>query len=152
MASEEETALAAAAIPTPADSPTIVVLFLVCFPKFDLSIAIVYAVSYRFDKIINKDIPADVVYEDNKVLAFRDINPQAPTHIIIIPKVKDSLTGLSKVSRPFQLLHSPPLSKCKSPAREEKEVRDPLRPIFLTYLIKEFQPRFVCHLGWPFDN
>ncbi|CAD6336756.1 unnamed protein product [Miscanthus lutarioriparius] len=33
----------------------------------------------------------------NKVLAFRDINPQAPTHILIIPKVKDGLTGLSKV-------------------------------------------------------
>ena len=32
-----------------------------------------------------------------QVLAFRDINPQAPTHILIIPKVKDGLTGLSKV-------------------------------------------------------
>ena len=32
-----------------------------------------------------------------QVLAFRDINPQAPTHIVIIPKVKDGLTGLSKV-------------------------------------------------------
>ncbi|XAR48350.1 hypothetical protein NMG60_11031153 [Bertholletia excelsa] len=42
------------------------------------------------------EIPAKVVYEDEKVLAFRDISPQAPTHILIIPKVKDGLTGLSK--------------------------------------------------------
>jgi len=39
-----------------------------------------------FTKIINKEIPADVVYEDELCLAFRDINPQAPVHILIIPK------------------------------------------------------------------
>lgn len=38
-----------------------------------------------FCKIISKEIPADIVYEDDKVLAFRDINPQAPIHILIIP-------------------------------------------------------------------
>ena len=38
-----------------------------------------------FCKIISKDIPADIVYKDDKVLAFRDINPQAPIHILIIP-------------------------------------------------------------------
>jgi len=39
-----------------------------------------------FSKIIRRDIPADIVYEDNEVLAFKDINPQAPVHILIIPK------------------------------------------------------------------
>ena len=39
-----------------------------------------------FTKIINKEIPADIVYEDDLCLAFRDINPRAPTHILIIPK------------------------------------------------------------------
>lgn len=39
-----------------------------------------------FSKIINKEIPADIVYEDDLSLAFRDINPQAPVHILIIPK------------------------------------------------------------------
>ena len=39
-----------------------------------------------FKKIIDKEIPADIVYEDDDVLAFRDINPQAPTHVLIIPK------------------------------------------------------------------
>jgi histidine triad (HIT) family protein len=39
-----------------------------------------------FTRIINKEIPADIVHEDNICLAFRDINPQAPVHILIIPK------------------------------------------------------------------
>jgi histidine triad (HIT) family protein len=39
-----------------------------------------------FTKIINKEIPADIVYEDDSSLAFRDVNPQAPVHILIIPK------------------------------------------------------------------
>ncbi len=39
-----------------------------------------------FDKIIRKEIPADIVYEDDEILAFKDINPQAPIHILIIPK------------------------------------------------------------------
>ncbi|KAJ7524780.1 hypothetical protein O6H91_17G021300 [Diphasiastrum complanatum] len=49
-----------------------------------------------FDKILSKQIPSTVVYEDEKVLAFRDISPQAPTHIILIPKERDGLTQLSK--------------------------------------------------------
>ena len=40
-----------------------------------------------FCKIIAGDIPSTKVYEDEKVYAFRDINPQAPTHILVIPKV-----------------------------------------------------------------
>ena len=39
-----------------------------------------------FLKIIDREIPADIVYEDDQVLAFKDIQPQAPTHILIIPK------------------------------------------------------------------
>jgi len=39
-----------------------------------------------FEKIIKREIPADIVYETDTVLAFRDIDPQAPTHILIIPK------------------------------------------------------------------
>lgn len=39
-----------------------------------------------FCKIINGEIPSDKVYEDDTVFAFRDITPQAPTHILIIPK------------------------------------------------------------------
>lgn len=39
-----------------------------------------------FQKIIDREIPAEVVYEDDRALAFRDIHPAAPTHILIIPK------------------------------------------------------------------
>ena len=39
-----------------------------------------------FKKIIDREIPAKIVYEDDRCLAFEDINPQAPTHVIVIPK------------------------------------------------------------------
>lgn len=39
-----------------------------------------------FKRIIDKEIPADIVYEDDRCLAFRDINPQAPTHVLVIPR------------------------------------------------------------------
>jgi histidine triad (HIT) family protein len=39
-----------------------------------------------FGKIIRREIPADIVYEDDLALAFKDINAQAPTHILVIPK------------------------------------------------------------------
>lgn len=41
-----------------------------------------------FSKIIRREIPADIVYEDEHCLAFRDIHPQAPTHILLIPKTE----------------------------------------------------------------
>ncbi len=39
-----------------------------------------------FKRIIDREIPADIVYEDDQCLAFRDVAPQAPTHILVIPK------------------------------------------------------------------
>ena len=39
-----------------------------------------------FDKIISREIPADIVYEDDQLLAFKDIAPKAPVHYLIIPK------------------------------------------------------------------
>ena len=38
-----------------------------------------------FSKIIRREIPADIVYQDDQVTAFRDINPKAPTHILLVP-------------------------------------------------------------------
>ena len=40
-----------------------------------------------FCRIINREIPASIVYEDERVLAFNDIDPQAPTHVLVVPKV-----------------------------------------------------------------
>lgn len=39
-----------------------------------------------FSKIIDREIPADIVYEDEHCLAFRDVNPQAPVHVLVIPR------------------------------------------------------------------
>ena len=39
-----------------------------------------------FQKIIDREIPADIIYEDDLCLCFRDINPQAPIHLLIVPK------------------------------------------------------------------
>ncbi len=44
------------------------------------------AVSTIFQRIIDREVPADVVYEDDQALAFRDIAPQAPVHVLVIPK------------------------------------------------------------------
>lgn len=50
-----------------------------------------------FTKIATRQIPAEIVYEDNLCLAFRDIGPQAPTHLLVVPKEPvpslDALTG-----------------------------------------------------------
>ncbi|KAJ4894913.1 HISTIDINE TRIAD NUCLEOTIDE-BINDING 2 [Raphanus sativus] len=64
-----------------------------------------------FDKIIAKEIPSDIVYEDESVLAFKDINPQAPVHVLVIPKLRDGLTTLGKAEPRHvevlgQLLHA----------------------------------------------
>jgi histidine triad (HIT) family protein len=39
-----------------------------------------------FKRIIDREIPADIVYEDERCLAFRDVSPEAPTHVLVIPK------------------------------------------------------------------
>ncbi|KAG7350436.1 protein kinase C inhibitor [Nitzschia inconspicua] len=51
-----------------------------------------------FDKIVAGEIPATVVKEDDKILAFKDINPVAPAHVLVIPKLRRGLTRLSEAS------------------------------------------------------
>jgi diadenosine tetraphosphate (Ap4A) HIT family hydrolase len=51
-----------------------------------------------FDKIISGEIPAAIVKQDDKVLAFKDINPAAPAHILVIPKDRAGLTNIRKAS------------------------------------------------------
>jgi len=57
-----------------------------------------------FSKIINKEIPADIVFESESVIAFRDINPKAPTHILIIPKMEIAKVTDIKASEHAELL------------------------------------------------
>ena len=55
-----------------------------------------------FKRIIDREIPADIVYEDSLCLAFADANPQAPTHLLIIPKKE--IKSLDDISAEDELL------------------------------------------------
>lgn len=55
-----------------------------------------------FEKIISRQIPADIVYEDKDCMAFHDINPQAPVHILLIPK--KAIAMISKADQEDELL------------------------------------------------
>ncbi len=48
-----------------------------------------------FTRIINREIPADIVYEDEHVVGFRDVNPQAPVHILLVPRTE--IEGVASV-------------------------------------------------------
>ena len=65
-----------------------------------------------FGKIIAREIPADIVYEDDQCIAIRDINPQAPVHVLVIPKKE--ITRLSDAAPEDQaLLGHLMLAACK---------------------------------------
>jgi histidine triad (HIT) family protein len=51
-----------------------------------------------FDKIVSKEIPATIVKEDDVILAFKDINPVAPAHVLVIPKCRSGLTRLTRAT------------------------------------------------------
>lgn len=51
-----------------------------------------------FDKLLSGEWPTDIVYQDDRAFAFRDVNPQAPVHILVIPKHRNGLVALSKAT------------------------------------------------------
>jgi histidine triad (HIT) family protein len=69
-----------------------------------------------FEKIIAREIPAAIVYEDAEVLAFRDIHPQAPTHVLIVPK--KSVPRIAEAGAGDQALLGNLLLKAAAVARE----------------------------------
>ncbi|MDR0392392.1 MAG: histidine triad nucleotide-binding protein [Planctomycetaceae bacterium] len=71
-----------------------------------------------FKKIIDRELPADIVFEDEICMAFRDVNPQAPVHILIIPKKEISSTN--------QLTN------------EDTELLGHVYTVVLPYLVREF--------------
>ena len=71
-----------------------------------------------FSKIIRREVPADIVYEDDHCLAFRDINPQAPSHILIIPK--DTLQSIQEAKEEHTLLLGHLVMVAKKVAEKEK--------------------------------
>ncbi len=70
-----------------------------------------------FRKIIDREIPADIVYEDEQCLAFRDINPQAPVHILVIPK--KTITMLSTATAEDEALIGHLLTTASKIAEQE---------------------------------
>jgi len=73
-----------------------------------------------FDKIISKEIPATIIYEDNLALAFRDINPQAKTHFLVIPKIRAGLTRLSKATEEHKAILGHLMYTAQLVAKQEK--------------------------------
>lgn len=69
-----------------------------------------------FKQIIDKEIPAKIVFEDDQCLAFEDISPQAPVHILVIPKKE--ITSLDKLEPEDQELMGHLLLCCQKIARE----------------------------------
>lgn len=70
-----------------------------------------------FQKIIDREIPADIVFENDSVCAFRDVNPQAPTHILVIPK--KPLASLSAMADGDKLLIGELMFQAKEVAAKE---------------------------------
>ncbi len=70
-----------------------------------------------FNKIINREIPADIVFEDDLAMAFRDLNPQAPVHILVIPK--QAIPKISDAAPQDQALLGHLLLVCAKVAKEQ---------------------------------
>ena len=70
-----------------------------------------------FCKIINREIPAKIVYEDERCLGFNDINPQAPVHILVIPK--EHFASLAEAEEKHEAIIGYVLRKCAAIAAQE---------------------------------
>jgi len=70
-----------------------------------------------FCKIVNKEIPSKIVYEDKDILAFKDINPQAPTHILLIPR--EHFASLNAIQEEKKEILSSLLLKARQIAEEK---------------------------------
>lgn len=107
-----------------------------------------------FTKIIAKEIPAEILYEDDQALAFKDINPQAPIHFLVIPK-KPIATILDMTAEDKELVGHMHFVACEI-AREQGFDADGFRTVMNC---KEYGGQTVYHihlhvlagkpLGWP---
>lgn len=80
-----------------------------------------------FCKIINKEIPSKIVYEDDEVLAFEDIAPQAPIHIVVIPK--KHIAKITEIEKEDEALIGKIYSAINKIAREKQIAEDGFRVI-----------------------
>lgn len=81
-----------------------------------------------FCKIVKGDIPSEKVYDNDAVYAFRDINPQAPTHILIIPK--EHIPTLNDLDKTNQNLAGDMILKARELAKEEGIAEAGYRTVF----------------------
>jgi histidine triad (HIT) family protein len=107
-----------------------------------------------FEKIIAREIPASIVYEDDRVLAFRDINPQAPTHVLIVPK--KPIPRIGEATLEDQQILSHLLLKAAEVAGQLGLAQSGFRLVFNNGPdAGEAVPHLHCHilggrhLGWP---
>lgn len=107
-----------------------------------------------FERIIARELPASIVYEDDLVLAFRDINPQAPTHVLIIPK--KAVPRIAEARAEDQALLGHLLLKAAEVARQLGLDRTGFRLVFNNGRdAGEAVPHLHCHIlggrrmGWP---
>jgi len=107
-----------------------------------------------FEKIAAREIPADIVYEDDLVLAFRDIHPQAPQHVLIVPKKSIPRIAEAKPEDHQVLGHL--LLKAAEVAKELGLTQSGFRLVFNNGPdAGEAVPHLHCHiiggrrLGWP---
>ncbi|MGD1087029.1 MAG: histidine triad nucleotide-binding protein [Verrucomicrobiota bacterium] len=107
-----------------------------------------------FEKIIAREIPADIVFEDEVVLAFRDVNPKAPTHVLIVPK--RSIARLSEAGPEDEPMLGHLLHKAAEVARQLGLEKSGYRLVINNGRDGgETVPHLHCHilggrgLGWP---
>lgn len=107
-----------------------------------------------FEKIIAREIPANIVYEDDQVLAFRDIKPQAPTHVLVIPK--KPIARIGEAEPADQVVLGQLLLKAAEVARQLGLAKSGYRLVFNNGPdAGEAVPHLHCHLlggrpmSWP---
>ena len=107
-----------------------------------------------FEKIIAREVPATIVYEDDKVIAFRDVKPQGPTHVLIVPKKPIPRIAEAKAEDQQVLGHL--LLKAGEVARQLGLAQTGYRLVFNNGPdAGEAVPHLHCHiiggrkLGWP---
>jgi histidine triad (HIT) family protein len=107
-----------------------------------------------FCKIANHDIPASIVYEDDAVVAFNDVNPQAPTHILVVPR--QHIASLNDLSPKHDQIVGEVVRRAAAIAAERKIAVGGFRTVFNTNK-DAGQTVFHIHLhliggrslGWP---
>lgn len=107
-----------------------------------------------FRRIVEREIPAEIVYEDDFCLAFRDINPQAPIHVLLIPK--QEITSLATTAPSDHSLMGHLLLKAAEVARNEGLVENGYRVVINTgddggQTVDHLHLHILGgrHLGWP---